>query len=93
MRQGLSARLLCLFGAVAQEQLLYVCAGDCGVMELHECCLPSGGLEGKVVSPDRKGSGTQQKVWVYFGSLAEFKSVLSSWSKKGRFPSGALHEG
>ena len=77
MRQGLSARLLGLFAAVAQEQLLYVCAGDCGVMELQECCLPAGELEGKVVSPDRKESGRQQKVWVYFGSLADCKSVLS----------------
>lgn len=63
---------MCFF-AVAQEQLLYVHAGGCGckVMELQEQCLPAGKLEGKVVSYNRKESGSQKKVWFCGWSLAE----------------------
>lgn len=45
-------------------------------MELQEQCLPAGKLEGKVVSYNRKESGSQKKVWFCGWSLAE--SVLSS---------------
>lgn len=45
-------------------------------MEVQECCLPAGELEGKVVSPHRKESGTQQKVWLYFGLLAECDNAV-----------------
>lgn len=40
-------------------------------MELQEQCLPAGKLEGKVVSYNRKESGSQKKVWFCGWSLAE----------------------
>lgn len=43
------------FYAETSEQLLSVC----GLMEMWECCLPAGDLEGNGVGPGRKESGRQ----------------------------------